>query len=411
MWARHTNSVLLHEWSGRRSVSVGLWLTHGAAHDPDGWNGATHLVEHLSLRRCGARDRRELARLIDRLGGDVDAWTSSEAMGLSVQTTLDALPDALAILRDALLDPTFSDQDVDLERQVAMAELELVRDDPAEQVSEKILEAAWGGHPLARPVIGTPDSLADLTPDILKKHHSENLLRPGGIILAAVGDIPRGVLEDALGEVPIGAEIVRPKLTPPTWSGSQILLDKPATDQVHVRLAFPACSASSTAAIAYSVLARVLGGGNSSRLFQRLREDDGLTYDIWCEPVLRSVCGLLEIGWACSPERFSLVWSTVEEELLQLSSDLRDDEVEIVLQGMSRNLQMQAESAHGRASLDVAEVLDHDRRFDLEMALRELQSTTPDQIRELARRVLRLDDMASVICGPDRIVGRLGSRG
>ncbi len=408
MWAHDADSVLLHRWSGRKSVSVGVWSTHGAAHDPDQWAGLTHLVEHLTLRRCGGRDRRDLARLIDQLGGEVDAWTSSEAMGLSVQTTLDALPDALSVIRDAVLEPTFAVEDFELERQVALAELELLNDDPGEQVSEAILEAAWGVHPLARSIIGTPESLARLNPEILRRHHADNLLRPGGMVLAFVGDVARSDLERSLAELPVGGKVQRPALAIPRWVGGRVVLDKPATDQVHVRLAFPACRSGSSMAAAFSTLARVLGGGNSSRLFQRLREEEGLTYDIWSDLTVRSVCGLLEVGWTCSPDRSQYVWNTVMEELRRLPLDLEDDEVEVAVQGMARALQMEAESAGGRASLDVAEVLERDRRFDLDMVLAELTAIRPARVRELAGKVLRLESMASAVCGPESVVDRLG---
>ena len=164
--------------SGRRTVAAGVWITRGSAHDPDDIAGATHLVEHLTLRSCGGRDRRSLALAIDRLGGEVDAWTSSELMGVSVNTTVDALDEALDLLVDAILTPTFAPDDVALELRVTEAELELMADDPGERVEEALLRAAWGDHPLARPVIGTRESLARLTPAVLERHH-EMLVRPG----------------------------------------------------------------------------------------------------------------------------------------------------------------------------------------------------------------------------------------
>jgi predicted Zn-dependent peptidase len=137
---------------GRETVAAGVWVTRGAAHDPQPIAGATHLVEHLTLRACGPHDRHSLALAVGRLGGEVDAWTSSELMGISVNTTVDAIDDALDLLVDAVLSPTFEPDDVELEQRVTRAELELVADDPAERVGEALLQAAWGAHPLARPV-------------------------------------------------------------------------------------------------------------------------------------------------------------------------------------------------------------------------------------------------------------------
>ncbi len=401
MWSFDFDSVLVHRRPGRKTVSLGVWFAHGAAHDPQALAGATHLVEHLTLRRCGGRDRRGLAELLDRLGGDVDAWTSSETMGLSVQTTADALPEALGILRDAVLEPSFDSVDVNLERQVALAEMELVQDDPAERVGEAILKAAWGDHPLATPVIGTKETLESLGERDLATHHRERLLRQGGMLLAVVGDVDLDQVAGELQGLPLGPGVGRPQLEEPRWIGDRVRLDRGAADQVHVRQAFPGVSICDPTAPAVAVLSRILGSGHSSRLFQRLREDEGLTYDIWSDALMRSVGGLLEIGWACSPERFATAWAMVEEEILRLPTDITDREVDVAIQGMVRSLQMDAETAGGMASLDVSEVLERGRRFDLDRVVEEIRSITPAEVREAARTILKPEAMASAICGPE----------
>ena len=146
-------ALLIQTTPGRETVAAGVWITRGAAHDPPTIAGATHLVEHLTLRACGGHDRRTLARLVDRLGGEVDAWTSSELMGISINTTVDAVGDALDLLVDAVLSPTFDPDDVELERRVTRAELELVADDPAERVERRCCKrrgasTLWRGRSL-----------------------------------------------------------------------------------------------------------------------------------------------------------------------------------------------------------------------------------------------------------------------
>ncbi len=368
------------------------------------------MVEHLTLRRCGGRDRRSLAELMDRLGGEVDAWTSSETMGLAVQTTSDALPEALGILRDAALAPSFAPEDVDLERQVALAELELMHDDPAERVGEAILKAAWGDHPLATPIIGTRETLENLGPRELETHHRDHLLRHGGMLLAVVGDVDLGQVRRELEGLPLGTGVKRPPLEEPVWAGGRLRLDRGAADQVHVRQAFPAVSIRDPLAPTVAVVSRILGSGHSSRLFQRLREDEGLTYDIWSDTLLRSVGGMLEVGWACSPDRFSTAWGMVEEEIFRLPSDISDREVEVAVQGMVRGLQMEAETVAGTASLDVAEVLERGQRFDIDSVVKEISSITPEQVRGMARTILKPESMASVVCGPEGSwdAGKLG---
>jgi predicted Zn-dependent peptidase len=263
-------ALLLQTTPGRETVAAGVWITRGAAHDPHSIAGATHLVEHLTLRACGAHDRRMLARLVDRLGGEVDAWTSSELMGISINTTADATGDALDLLVDAVLSPTFEPDDVELERRVTRAELELVADDPAERVGEALLKAAWGEHPLARPVIGTFETLDELTPKVLRDHHAA-LLQPGGMVAAVAGDVSPDEVASRLSRLPLSQIPSVPELPPLSWRGAHLDLSREGTDQVHARLAFEAIAVSDPRIPALVILNRTLGDGASSRLFQRLR--------------------------------------------------------------------------------------------------------------------------------------------
>jgi predicted Zn-dependent peptidase len=391
---------------GRRTVTAGVWVGHGAAHDPEGVVGATHLVEHLTLRRCGSRSRQSLSELVDRLGGEVDAWTGIESMGVSVRTTVDALTEALALLCDAILAPTFDAEDVELEKRVAQAELELVGDDPVEQVGEAILRAAWGPHPLARPVIGTRESVASLDPDTLRRHHAA-MIRPGRVLAAVAGDVQEREVAAHLAQLPLDQPMCFPELPPLAWSAGQHRLARPGVDQVHVRLAFPAVPVHDPAVPALTVLSRVLGVGASSRLFQRLREEEGLTYDIWSALVLRRLGGLLEVGWASAPDAVDEVWQLVLDEVRRLAEGVTAHEVEVAKESAARALIMDAESTAGMCAMDVGEVLERGRRFDLDAALAEINSVRPSEVTEVASRVLRFEDMASALCGPEGVAQRV----
>ena len=391
---------------GRETVAAGVWITRGAAHDPQTIAGATHLVEHLTLRSCGAHDRRALARLVDRLGGEVDAWTSTELMGISINTTVDATGDALDLLVGAVLSPTFEPDDVELERRVTRAELELVADDPAERVGEALLKAAWGEHPLARPVIGTFETLDALTPEILRNHHG-TLVRPGSMMAAVVGDVSPEAVARRLSRLPLGQVPSVPELPPLSWRGTHLDISREGTDQVHARLAFEALAVSDPRIPALVVLNRTLGDGASSRLFQRLREEEGLTYEIWSGPVMWRLGGFLEVGWACAPQAFADSWRLVLDELVRISRDLSDEEVEVAKEGILRGLRMDMESPAARCSLDVGEMLERKRRFDPEIVCREFEAVTRDDVIGLAAEILQPDTCASAICGPEGAATRV----
>ena len=399
-------ALLTQPMPGRKTVAAGVWITRGAAHDPPAMAGATHLVEHLTLRACGGHDRRWLASAIDRLGGEVDAWTSSEFMGISLNTTTEAIGPALDLLVDAVLSPTFMPDDVALEQRVARAEFDLVQDDPAERVEEAMLNAAWGEHPLARPVIGTKESVDALTPDMLRHHH-QTLVQPGGMIVGVVGDVDPVEVAARLERLPLGFDPVVPALPPLKWHGTHLDLSREGSDQVHARLGFEALAVGDHRVSTLLVLNRTLGAGASSRLFQRLREDEGITYDVWSGLALRHLGGMLEVGWACAPAAFSDALAMVREELGRYAGDISGDEIEVAKEGMLRGLEMDIESPSGICGLNVGEMIERKRPFDPETARRELEEVTTEDVRLLAAEILRLEHMASAVCGPEGAATRV----
>ena len=393
-------ALLIQHLPGRETVAAGVWITRGSAPESDELAGATQLVEKLTLRRCGGRDRHELAALVDRLGGDVDAWTGSEMMGVSLTTTAEAIGDGLDLLVDAVADPSFEPEDLELERRVILAELELLHDDPSELVEEALLRAAWDGHSLARPVIGTRESVRSLDAETLRAHHRD-LIAPGRLVVAVAGDLNGLDANGRLDRLGLGTEPVRPELPPLEWQGLRETVTRSWADQVHTRMAFEAIASGDDRLAALSVLNRLLGVGAASRLFQKLREGEGLTYDIWSALSVRGPGGLLEIGWACAPGVNHQVWDMVVAEVERLAKDLDPDEVEVAREGLLRGLRMDSDLPVARCAMDVAEVLDRGRRFDLATIKTELGAVTTDQVRDLAQSILRPEHMAAAVCGPE----------
>jgi predicted Zn-dependent peptidase len=215
------------------------------------------------------------------------------------------------------------------------------------------------------------------------------------------GDVDATVVADRLDRLPLEDRPAPPPLPPLEWHGRQHTQQRHGVDQVHARLAFPAMPAADPEVPVLGVLNRLLGVGASSRLFQRLREQEGLTYDIWSAPMLRRPGGLLEVGWACAPGVFRDVWRLVGEELRRLLKDLDDDEVAVAKQALVRGLTMDCELPAARCAMDVAELLERGRRFDPEVAMASVAGVTTKRVAELAARLLRTDSMAAAVCGPE----------
>jgi len=223
-----------------------------------------------------------------------------------------------------------------------------------------------------------------------------------------VGDVDRDDLAKQAARLPLASAPSRPCLPPVAWVGGQLWEARSITDQVHVRLAFEGLSSSDPAGLTLVLLNRILGSGASSRLFQRLREDEGLTYDIWSSPLARSVCGLLEVGWTCSPAVFDSAWRVVHEEIRRLVHCGPDDEeIEIAKEGLRRGLTMDAENTDGLCALEVSELLERGRSFDLDRIAAEIDSIERDQVARMARRVLDVDRVASAVAAPEGFAERV----
>jgi predicted Zn-dependent peptidase len=168
-------------------------------------------------------------------------------------------------------------------------------------------------------------------------------------------------------------------------------------------MAFEAIPTGDERLAALSVFNRLLGVGAASRLFQKLREGEGLTYDIWSALVIRAPGGLLEVGWACAPEVNERVWDLVLAEIERLPNDLELAEVKVAQEGLLRGLLMDSDLPAARCAMDVAEVLDRGRRFDAATVRAEVENVTVDEVRALAAEILRPDRMAAALCGPEGV--------
>jgi predicted Zn-dependent peptidase len=234
----------------------------------------------------------------------------------------------------------------------------------------------------------------------LERHHLQ-LVSSGRLLVAVAGEV-NGVAELAcLSRLDLETLPTRLELPALEWRAGRESVTRSWADQVHSRLAFEAIPTVDSRVSVLTVLNRVLGNGASSRLFQRLREDRGLTYDIWSGLVLRQPGGMLEIGWACTPGANHQVWRLVMDEIERLPADLGVAEVEVAREGLLRGLRMDSDLPAARCAMDVAEVLDRGRRFDLATVRAELEAVTVDDVRDLAAAILRPDRMAAALCGPE----------
>ena len=391
--------LLVEPLPGAATAAVGAWIRSGSAHEPARIAGITHLLEHLLLRRCGERSPEAIAELVDSVGGGVDAFTTRDCCAITAHVPADRLSETADLVLDALFEPRPLADDVSLEQRVIAAEFDLVQDSPAEVAAEKALEACWGDHPLARPVMGRREVVRSLAIDDLIRFHRERFTADH-LVLVVVGAVTEAEVHRWTARVPRRPGRL-PALTAPAWRSGFLLEEREGLEQIYANLVLPGLPADHEDIMALGVLHQLLGAGNSSRLFRELRDHLGLVYEVDSSIFSTAVAGVLEVTFSCPARVAERCWGAVLQVLEDVSrGGIGEREVELARRAMAAGLVLGAEGSDALMAAHAGELLARRRRFDAAQLQRELDAVTLSRVRELAATLLRLDAVAGAVCGP-----------
>jgi len=312
----------------------------------------------------------------------------------------EGLPTALEVLGEMLTQPRLSPQDLERERAVVREEIRGAEDDPQDLVLRLLFGRLWGeGHPLGRPILGSEEEVATLRAEDLERFFQEQY-RPARLILAAAGQVsPQRLADQAAALWPAGRDGGSPHRYPPS-PGRGLVVGERDLQQVHLALGFPTVPAGAEERYGLEILSTLLGGGVSSRLFQRVREERGLVYTVFSSTAYYTDAGALLVYAATEerrlPEVLALVWEELEaltrnppsrEEVARASQRLRGSFLLGLEDPAGRMFRLGTNAALGRPILPVVEV---ERR---------LQAVTPDQVRQLAARFLSPERAVTAVVG------------
>jgi predicted Zn-dependent peptidase len=334
-----------------RSVAVGFWVGVGSRDEPAAIAGASHFLEHLLFKGTPARSAREVAEVIDAVGGEINAFTTKDHTAFYLRVLDRDLPVALDVLCDIMWNPAFRPGEFEAERQVILEELLTRGDDPEDLVQELLSEAMYPNHPLGREVLGNEVSVAALALDDLRGFHAARYV-PGAMVLAAAGalDHERLVAEvearfARTGRLPGGSQ---PDRTPPGVPVSRVLSMRRRTEQAHLAIGIPSTTRHDADRHAVTLLSQVLGGGVSSRLFQEIRETRGLAYSVYAYRFSYDDAGALVVYAGTAPGRAEELGRVVAEELDRLADGVADRELEIARGNIIGSLALGLEDSGAR---------------------------------------------------------------
>ena len=371
-----------------RSVSVGVWIEAGSRCEGSGENGISHFIEHLLFKGTETRSAEDIARSVDSIGGNLDAFTSKELVCFSTKVLDEHLPKAFDILSDLILHPLFREDDLEKEKGVILEEVKMEEDSPDYLVHEIFTSNFWRDHPLGKPILGTKDSIRGFRRESVETFYRRWYAGANTVITAA-GHLSHDALvnlaADRFTTLPAGPVLAESRK--PATHARIILRNKKALEQVHLCLGVPSYPLAHERRFACHVLNTILGGGMSSRLFQNIRERQGLAYSVFSELSPYRDTGCLSIYAGTSLESARRVVQSVLQEFRSLKQDtVPAEELRRAKDYMKGSLVLGMESTSSRMASLARQELYFRRFVTLDELLDSIESVTAGEVQDIACR-------------------------
>ena len=394
-------TVITEQMQHIRSASVGIWLGAGSRDESPAANGISHFIEHMVFKGTKSRTAEQIAREADAIGGNLDAFTAKECICFSMKVLDEHLASAMDILSDLVLNPVFDATDIARERGVILEEIKMEQDNPDYLVHEIFTQNFWKDHALGRPILGTRETVKGFTRKAVLAAY-KSLFRPGNMIVAAAGNLTHGKFVEM---VRAQFEHLKPARKPPASTKAAAapritLRNKKSLEQVQLCLGVPSHAIAHEKRHASYVLNTLLGGGMSSRLFQNVRERQGLVYSIYSDLNPYRDTGCLAVYAGTSRESAGKVVGSVVEEFRKLKNEkLPSEEVERAKAQLKGNLLLSLESSGSRMSNLARQEMYFDRFIGMDELIEKIESVTPDDLHALAHEFFQPEKIAVTMLG------------
>lgn len=381
-----------------RSVSVGLWVGAGSMLEEPSENGLSHFLEHMLFKGTKKRTAREIAEVMDAIGGQINAFTGKECTCYYAKVMDEHLPIAMDVLSDLLRNAEIDEGELEKERGVILEEIAMVEDTPDDIVHDLLSEAAYEGSSLAQTILGTNERIAGYGREALVAYRQTHY-RPDNTVLAVAGrydlDRLKALAESLLGD----------------WQGDGDAVAFPAAafvpglrrkekevEQVHVCIGYPGVAVGSDDTYALAIFNNLFGGGMSSRLFQRIREESGMAYSVGSYPSSVPGSGLYTLYAGTSPQHVEVVLRMLREEVERVLADgVGDAEFEKAREQLKGGYILGLESTSSRMSSIGRSTLLLDRVRGEDEVLEKIRAVTPEGMMRIARRVMGGPNAASIV--------------
>ncbi|MDP6706800.1 MAG: pitrilysin family protein [Alphaproteobacteria bacterium] len=406
--------VVTDSMSHLESASVGVWVDAGARYEAAEMHGAAHLLEHMAFKGTRRRDAQAIAEEIEAVGGHLNAYTGREHTAYFARVLKADVPLALDILADILQHSVFDPEELARERAVVVQEIGQAEDTPDDIIFDHLQETAFPGQPIGRSILGTVASVGAMDGEALRRFMGQHYRAPQ-MVLAAAGAVEHQALVRLAGEAfrELGPD--REETLPPACYRGGDFREAKALEQVHIAMALPGLTYDDPDFYAAQVMATVLGGGMSSRLFQEVREKRGLCYSVFAFASSFVDDGMVGIYAGTGEDEIGELVPVICDELLKLTEDADEREVARARAQLKAGLLMSLESSGSRSEQLGRQTLIYGRPLVIDELVAKVEAVDAARVRAVGRRIAGAGKPAVAAMGPigglasyDEIAARFG---
>ncbi len=370
------------------SVALGTWIKSGSRDETQAEHGIAHLLEHMAFKGTSKRTARQIAEQIENVGGELNAGTSTETTSYYARILKDEVPLAIDILADILTDSVFDEEELVREKNVILQEIGAANDTPDDVVFDKFSELAFAGQTLGRAILGTPESVNSFTSDEIRAYLARNYTTDRMFVVAAGAVDHDTIVKQA--EDRFSSVRSKPNVAPANevarYIGGEIRETRDLMD-AQVLLGFEGRAYHVRDFYCSQILANILGGGMSSRLFQQVREHRGLCYSVYAFHWGFSDTGIFGIHAATAGENLPELLPVIIEELRKASDRIDQQEIERSRAQIRAQLLMGQESPAARAGQMARQMMLYGRTIPNEEMMERLEGITTQRLTDLAGRL------------------------
>jgi predicted Zn-dependent peptidase len=396
--------ILTERMEHVRSVSMGVWVKTGSRDEQPEINGVSHFVEHMVFKGTKSRTAKNIAREVDAIGGNLDAFTSKETICFNVKVLDEHVPKALDVLTDLVMHPVFAPDDIDRECKVILEEIKMDEDNPDMLVHEIFTQSFWKDHPLGKPILGTKETVRRFDQGTLFDFYGGRF-QGGNMVFSAAGNLDHdtfvSLVAEKLGNLPSAPEPVHPAgANRPKVHARIVSKQKKSLEQLQICLGVPAPAVNDEQRYTSALLNMILGGGMSSRLFQNVREDRGLAYSIFSElNSFRDTGSLCVYAGTSAQNAEQVIRLTVEEFRRLKEQAVPEEELQRAKDQLKGNILLSLESSGALMSNLARQEMYFHRFHGVPEILEQVGNVTSADLMQMAQQLFVPESVAVAMLG------------